>query len=167
MRQVVFEGLASGFSIEVIAEMRKVSPRTIRREVDRTLNERRLDAPERYVHFQVARLTKVVRVADAGLDRGELRAIPPMIKAVKELDRYHGLGAFSRDALPAPRKAASRLPPPPLRLSRAAAPSARRPRASGGLEAAAATPQTERLPTRPAPPKRRPARTQRGRKAIL
>jgi AraC-like DNA-binding protein len=91
MRQVVFEAMASGFSIEEIADMRKVSPRTIRREVDRTLNERRLDAPERYVHFQVARLNKAVRVADAGLDRGELRAISPMIKAVKELDRYHGL----------------------------------------------------------------------------
>jgi hypothetical protein len=103
MRQVVFEAMASGFSIEEIAEMRKVSPRTIRREVDRTLDERRLDAPERYVHFQVARLTKVVRVADAGLDRGDLRAIGPMIKAVKELDRYHGLREFCRDTLPAPR----------------------------------------------------------------
>jgi hypothetical protein len=146
MRQVVFEAMASGFSIEEIAEMRKVSPRTIRREVDRTLDERRLDAPERYVHFQVARLTKVVRVADAGLDRGELRAIGPMIKAVKELDRYHGLRAYSHAALPAPRAArVERLPPSPRRLAPAAAPLARRPRKSGGPEAAAATPQTERL----------------------
>jgi hypothetical protein len=139
MRQVVFEAMASGFSIEEIAEMRKVSPRTIRREVDRTLNERRLDAPERYVHFQVARLTKVVRVADAGLDRGDLRAIGPMIKAVKELDRYHGLREFCRAALPAPR-----LPPPPLRLASAAAALACRPRESGGPEAVASTLQSAR-----------------------
>jgi hypothetical protein len=143
MRQVAFEAMANGFSIEEIADMRKVSPRTIRREVDRTLSERRLDAPERYIHFQVARLNKVVRVADAGLDRGELRAIAPMIKAVKALDRYHGLGAYSRAALLAPR--AARLPPCPLRLSRAAAPSACHPRKNGGPEAAAAALQTERL----------------------
>jgi hypothetical protein len=121
--------------------MRKVSSRTIRREVDRALNERQLDAPERYVHFQVARLNKALRVADAGLDRGELKAISPMIKVVKELDRYHGLGAYSRAALPAPLATAPR----PLRLSRAAVSIACHPRASGGPEAAAATPQTERL----------------------
>jgi AraC-like DNA-binding protein len=133
MRQVVFEAMASGFSIEEIADMRKVSSRTIRREVDRTLDERRLDAPDRYIHFQVARLNKAVRVADAGLDRGELRAISPMIKAVKELDRYHGLGALSRAALPAPRTA--RLPPRPLRLARAAEKEAAK--ASPGATAAA------------------------------
>jgi hypothetical protein len=139
MRQVVFEGMASGFSIEEIAEMRKVSPRTIRREVDRTLSERRLNAPERYVHFQVARLNKALRVADAGLDRGELRAIGPMMKVVKELDRYHGLRAPLRPAAIAPPDIATRLPRPPLRLAPAAAPFARRPSKNGGPEAAATT----------------------------
>ena len=43
--QVVFDALAAGWLIEQIAELRKVSPRTVRREVDRTLAERRLDAP--------------------------------------------------------------------------------------------------------------------------
>jgi hypothetical protein len=142
MRQVVFEAMADGFSIEEIAEMRKVSPRTIRREVDRTLSERRLDAPERYVHFQVARLNKALRVADAALDRGDLRAIDPMVKVVKELDRYHGLGAFSRAALPAPRATAG-LPPPPLRLARAAAPFARH-ACENEVPQAAATRQTQR-----------------------
>jgi hypothetical protein len=142
---VAFEAMIGGWSIERIAELRKVRPRTIRREIDRTLDERRLDAPDRYAHLQVARLTRELRVADAALNRGDLRAIDPMVQVVRELDRYHGLRAFSRAALPAPRAAASRLPPQPLRLAPAAAPLARRPRKNGGPEAAAATPQTERL----------------------
>ena len=51
--------------------IQKVSPRTVRREVDRALEERRLDAPERYARLQVARLTKALRLADASIDQGE------------------------------------------------------------------------------------------------
>ena len=60
-----FDMLASGFSPEQIAEVRKVSVRTIRREIDSAVARRKLDAPERYVHLQVARLTKALRFADA------------------------------------------------------------------------------------------------------
>jgi hypothetical protein len=141
MRRVAFEAMIGGWSIEEIAELRKVRPRTIRREIDRTLDERRLDAPDRYAHLQVARLTKELRVADAALDRGELRAIDSMVKVVRELDRYHGLRAFSRAAWPAPR--AARLHPPTLRLNQSA-PVACPPRESGGPETAAATLQMQR-----------------------
>ena len=91
LAQVTFEAVAAGWTVEQIAEMRKVNVRTIRREVDRVLDERRLDAPERYVHFQVSRLTKALRLADAAIDRGELRAVTPMVRLVAALDRYHGL----------------------------------------------------------------------------
>jgi AraC-like DNA-binding protein len=118
-RQVVFEAVAAGWSIEQIADLRKVNPRTVRREMDRALAERRLDAPDRYVHLQVARLTKAVRLADAAIEAGDLKAVGALIKVVRELDRYHGLAALAAASLPAP---AEMLPPPPrpLRLTQAA-----------------------------------------------
>ncbi len=84
-----FEALAAGWSVQQIADLRKVSVRTIQREIDSAIAERRLDAPDRFVHLQVARLTKALRVADLRLDRGELAAIGSMVKVVAALERYH------------------------------------------------------------------------------
>ena len=119
LRQTYFDALAAGWSIEQIAELQKVSPRTVRREVDRALEERRLDAPQRYARLQVARLTKALRLADASIDQGELRAIGPLVKVVRALDRYHGLADTSHAALPGPKAAAPSLPAPPLQLTHA------------------------------------------------
>ncbi len=121
LRQVMFDALAAGWSVEQIAELRKVSPRTVRREVDRALDERRLDAPARYARLQVARLNKAMRLIDDKIDRGELRAIGPMVKVVRALDRYHGLSDAARAALPAPAPAPApqALAAPPLRLTHA------------------------------------------------
>ena len=118
-RQVVFEAVAAGWSIEQIADLQKVRPRTVRREMDRALAERRLDAPDRYVHLQVARLTKAVRLADAAIDAGDLKAVNALVKVVRALDRYHGLAALAAASPSAP---AEILPPPAptLRLTQAA-----------------------------------------------
>ena len=86
-----FDLLASGYSPEQIAEVRKVSVRTIRREIDSAIARRKLDAPERYVHLQVARLTKALRFADAALERGDLKAVRALVTVVSAMDRYHGL----------------------------------------------------------------------------
>ena len=77
-RQGYLKALASGFTPEQIAEASHASVRTIRREIDRALDERRLDAPERYVHLQVARLTKALRLADYHIERGDLAAVGPL-----------------------------------------------------------------------------------------
>jgi DNA-binding NarL/FixJ family response regulator len=65
-----FDLLASGYTPEQIAEVRKVSVRTIRREIDAAIARRRLDAPERYVHLQVARLNQALRFATLRLSAG-------------------------------------------------------------------------------------------------
>ena len=90
-RQSSFDLLASGFSLEQIAEARKVSVRTIKREINSVIATRRLDAPERYVHLQVARLTKALRLADVAIEGGDLKAVHALVQVVKHLDRYHGL----------------------------------------------------------------------------
>jgi hypothetical protein len=123
-----FDLLASGYSPEQIAEVRKVSVRTIRREIDSAIARRKLDAPERYVHLQVARLTKALRFADAALERGDLKAVQALVTVVSAMDRYHGLGdsaggrssSSHPDTLDVP-SAAPALPPP-LRLSHAGSP---------------------------------------------
>ena len=124
-RQSSFDLLASGFSPEQIAEAREVSVRTIRREIDAFVVQRQLDAPERYVHLQVARLTKALRIADAALESGDLKAVRALVTVVAAMDRYHGLRTPRReqsssshpDALDLLSSAASALPP--LRLSHA------------------------------------------------
>jgi hypothetical protein len=127
-RQASFDLLASGYSLEQIAAARKVGVRTIKREIDSVIAERRLDAPERYIHLQVARLTKALRLADVAIERGDLKAVQALVKIVNSLDRYHGLnwrsnsqarpGSFAVLAPPA----APALPPPALELAHLAPP---------------------------------------------
>ena len=125
--QSSFDLLASGYSPEQIAEVRKVSVRTIRREIDAAVARRRLDAPERYVHLQVARLTKALRFADAALERGDLKAVRALVTVVSAMDRYHGLTAPRGQSSSSPPDALDLLsstPPalPTLRLSHAVSP---------------------------------------------
>jgi hypothetical protein len=119
-----FDLLASGYTPEQIAEVRKVSVRTIRREIDSAIARRQLDAPERYLHLQVARLTKALRFADAALERGDLKAVRALVTVVAAMDRYHGLRhAFRERAnsnLPGPLEL--QAPAAPLKLFHAALP---------------------------------------------
>ena len=118
-RQCFFEALTSGFTVEQIAAESKVSVKTVRREIDRALDARRLDAPERYVHLQVERLTKALRLVDFRIERGELAAVGPLMKVVAALDRYHGLKDPPKPAADPP-LAIPPAPPPPLALTHAA-----------------------------------------------
>ena len=128
-RETFFDLVASGYSCRQIAEAAKVSAATVRREIDRAIAERRLDAPERYVHVQVARLTKALRLADAAIERGELKAVRPLVRLVAALDRYHGLGRRARNerrpprVRPCPRR---RPRPSPCRLRPWRSPTPRR-----------------------------------------
>jgi hypothetical protein len=125
--QSSFDLLASGYSPEQIAEVRKVSVRTIRREIDSAIASRKLDAPDRYVHLQVARLTKALRFADAALERGDLKAVKALVTVVAAMDRYHGLKAAEGQSSCSPPDALDLLPSrpptlPTLRLSHAVSP---------------------------------------------
>ncbi len=90
-REAYFDLLVSGYSIEEIASHTKKSVSAIRRAVGQALAMRRLDAPEDYARLQVARLTKALRCVDVSLEEGDLKAIAPFVKVVRELNLYHGL----------------------------------------------------------------------------
>ena len=119
LREAVFDMIASGYGYEVIAANLEISVATVRREFDRAIAERRLDAPERYARVQVARLNKAMRVIDELVDKGDPKAVAPLIRLVAALDRYHGLAP----ARPAPKaRPPLALPAPPLALTHAAPP---------------------------------------------
>ena len=120
-REAIFDLFLSGFSHQQIAKALGTSPGAVRRIIDRAVAERRLDAPERYVRVQVARLMKALSHADFKLEKGDIRAFGPYMKIISELDRYHGLGPAS---LPPRRARREEVLPAraPLALTRAAAP---------------------------------------------
>jgi hypothetical protein len=77
---------------------------------------RRLDGPEDYARIQVARLTKALRCVDVSLEEGDLKAIVPLLKVVRELNLYHGVNVGS--ARPAPAALPELAPTsPPLALT--------------------------------------------------
>ena len=100
-REAYFDLLVSGYSIEQIASHTKTSPSAVRRAVDQALAKRRHDAPEDYARLQVARLTKALRCADVSLEEGDLKAIAPFVKIVRELSLYHGVNVGDPRTAPA------------------------------------------------------------------
>lgn len=90
-REVYFDLLVSGYSIEQIASHTRRSPSAVRRAIGQALAKRQLDAPEDYAHLQIARLTKALRCADVSLEQGDLKAIAPFVNVVRELNLYHGV----------------------------------------------------------------------------
>jgi hypothetical protein len=100
-RETYFDLPVSGYSIEQIASHIKKSPSAVRRAVGQALATRRLDAPEDYARLQVARLTKALRCADESLEEGDVKAIAPFLKVVRELNLYHGVHVGSARSAPA------------------------------------------------------------------
>jgi hypothetical protein len=109
-RERYFSMMMSGYSLGQIAKMAKASAATVRREIDQALAERRLDAPERFAQVQVARLVKALRLAEAAIELGELKAVGTYLRVIAALDRYHELAAGA----PPPRRS---IQAPPLALS--------------------------------------------------
>ena len=108
-RERCFNLMTSGYSLSQIAKMVQASAATVRREINRALAERRLDTPERFAQVQLARLMKALRLAEAAIELGEMKAVATYLRVVAALDRYHELAAG-----PPPRPSAKA---PPLALS--------------------------------------------------
>lgn len=123
-RRTVFELVVSGHSYESIARETGLSPSALRRDIDKAIAARAIEAPQRYVHLQVARIEKALLAADAAIERGDVRAVSQYLKVVAALDRYHGLAAALAPPEPAPAAARPSLPAsaPPLALTHAAPP---------------------------------------------
>jgi hypothetical protein len=136
-RERYFDLMISGYNCNQIARMVRTSAATVRREIDRALAERRLDVPERFASVQVSRLVKALRLAEAAIELGELKAVATYLRVVAALDRYHELAAGT----PPPRRA-PKAPPlawaaPPKALTFAAPPVGDEPSTVGEMSASA------------------------------
>lgn len=123
-RRTMFDLVVSGYSYEAIARETGLSPSALRREVGKAIAARPVEAPERYVHLQAARVEKALLALDAAVERGDVQAVSQYLKVVAALDRYHGLAFALAPPAPAAAPALERLPAPaaPLALTHSAAP---------------------------------------------
>jgi AraC-like DNA-binding protein len=110
LRNDILALVVSGYAYETIADKLKLSVKTVRRATEKAVETRRLHSGAQFVHLQVMRLTKALRVVDLNLENGDLKAVEPLLKVIAQLDKYHGLTW----AAPAPPLA---LAAPPLALA--------------------------------------------------
>ena len=101
----ILDLVVSGYTYEAIADSLKLSVKTVRRAAAKAIAQRQLDGGADYVHLQVLRLTKAMRVVDLNLEEGDLKAVEPLLKVIAQLDKYHALAALTPASAP---------PPPPL-----------------------------------------------------
>ena len=101
-REDMLDDIVSGCSYAHLAQKHKISVRTVRREVDRALDHRHLDRPDRYVRVQGERLTNAIKAIDSAILDGDYLAVDPLLKVIEKLDRYHGLAWSHAPASPAP-----------------------------------------------------------------
>ncbi len=110
-RGEILDLVVSGYTYEAIAESLRLSVKSVRRATEKAIEQRQLDGGAHYVHLQVLRLTKAMRVVDLNLDKGDLKAVAPLLKVIAQLDKYHGLSQ------PTPAPAPLALARPPLALA--------------------------------------------------
>jgi hypothetical protein len=113
-REEMLEAVVSGAERGIVARKYGVSLKTVQREVDRALDQRRPDTPVRYVRLQVERLTRALQSIDHAIDAGDIDAVSHLLKVIDKLDRYHGLSSAREAAEAASRLVAST---PPLALT--------------------------------------------------
>ena len=113
-RENMLDDAVSGVDRRVIATNYRVSLKTVYRKLNHALDQRRLDAPDRYVRLQVERLTRAVQAIDRVILDGEIEAVTHLLKVIDKLDRYHGLG-FAPVSFAAPPRPPT---PAPLALTR-------------------------------------------------
>jgi hypothetical protein len=107
----ILDLVVSGYSYEAIAERLKVSVKSVRRATAKAIEQRQLDGGAHYVHLQVLRLTKAMRVVDLNLEAGDLKAVEPLLKVIAQLDKYHALSLPEPGAPPSPPSLAPARPP--------------------------------------------------------
>ncbi len=83
--------------------------------------------------LQVARLVKALRLAEAAVELGELKAVATYLRVVAALDRYHELAAGPPPPRRAPEAPPLALPAPPKALTFAAPPAGDEPSTVGEM----------------------------------
>ena len=114
--------MVSGYSCSQIANKVRTSVATVRREINRTLIERQVNASGRFARVEIAPLIKALRLVEAAAELGEVKAIVAYLRVVAALERYHELAAGTSSSRQSTKGAPHALPAPPKALTFAISP---------------------------------------------
>jgi DNA-binding CsgD family transcriptional regulator len=121
-RKRVLSLMVSGYSCSQIAKKVRTSVATVRREINRTLTERQVNASGSFARVEITPLIKALRLVEAAAELGEVKAIVAYLRVVAALDRYHELAAGTSSSCKSIKAAPQSLPAPPKALTFAISP---------------------------------------------
>lgn len=84
----IFARLREGWAYDEVAREERLSPQRVRKIVSEVLDKRVIDRGQDHARLQLARLAPALRVAGEALSGGDVRAIGPFLKVLKQLDTY-------------------------------------------------------------------------------
>jgi hypothetical protein len=87
-RKRIFAKLREGWAYDEIAREERVSPERIRQIVSEVLGKRVIDRGADHAHLQLERLMPALRLVGEAIERGELKAVAPLIKVIDRLDKH-------------------------------------------------------------------------------
>ena len=84
----IFARLRDGWAYDEIGRDEGLSAERIRQIVSEVLGKRVIDRNEDHAHLQLERLGPALRLAGEAVQRGEVKAIGPLLKVLDRLDRH-------------------------------------------------------------------------------
>jgi hypothetical protein len=84
----IFARLRDGWAYDEIGRDEGLSAERVRQIVSEVLGKRVIDRNEDHAHLQLERLGPALRLAGEAVQRGEVRAIGPLIKVLDRLDKH-------------------------------------------------------------------------------
>jgi hypothetical protein len=84
----IFGRLRDGWAYDEIGRDEGLSAERIRQIVSEVLGKRVIDRNEDHAHLQLERLGPALRLAGEAIQRGDVRAIAPLIKVLDRLDKH-------------------------------------------------------------------------------
>ena len=93
---IIVDYLNRGVSVAQIAAEIGVGEKRMRAIIRETLARRMPHPPEEFVAIQVSRLNEAMLIAFSAMSPSNLKAVDPVVKIVRELDRYGGAFAAER-----------------------------------------------------------------------
>jgi hypothetical protein len=94
--QLIVDYLNRGVGIAEIAARIGVGEKRMRAIVREILARRQPAAPQEFAAIQVSRLNEALLVAFSAMTDMNLKAVDRVVRIVRELDRYHGIGVARR-----------------------------------------------------------------------
>ena len=84
----IFDRLREGWAYDDIAQSERLSAERIRQIVTQVLEQRFVDTNSNHAHLQNERLRPALKLVSAAVERGDMKAVSPLIKLVDRLDRH-------------------------------------------------------------------------------